>query len=95
MLAEGPYMGVTKLQARGQVTIPARIRRAFGWRPGDAITFTARPDGVLELRVLKTHSISELVEKYSQAGTAPDIRALRQKVGDIIFHERVGNGGPS
>lgn len=88
-------MGVTKLQARGQLTIPARIRRAFGWAPGDAITFTTRPDGVLELRALKTHSISALIEKYSQAGTAPDVHALRQEASDIIFHERFGNRGPS
>lgn len=88
-------MGVTKLQSRGQLTIPARVRRMFGWEPGDAITFAARSDGVLELRALKTHSVRELVEKYSQEGTAPEIDTLRQEAEDTAFRERFGPGGAS
>lgn len=78
-------MGLTTLQSRGQLTIPAHIRRAFDWNPGDSIAFNARPDGVLELRVLKRHSVQELLEKYSLDGVAPDLEDLRHAAADDQF----------
>lgn len=86
-------MGVTTLQSRGQLTVPANIRRAYGWNPGDSITFTARPDGVVELRAIKRHTVHDLLEKYSQEGVAPDLGDLRQAGIDDQILQKYPVGG--
>ncbi|TSE26685.1 transcriptional regulator, AbrB family [Tepidimonas sediminis] len=45
--------------SKGQVTIPAAIRRALGLREHDRLTFTPMPDGTVVLRA-KTRSLREL-----------------------------------
>jgi len=35
---------MSKLTKKGQVTLPAAIRRALGVQPGDKVEFTALPD---------------------------------------------------
>jgi AbrB family looped-hinge helix DNA binding protein len=38
---------LSKVQAKGQVTIPADIRERWGLRPGDLVAFVETEDGVL------------------------------------------------
>jgi antitoxin PrlF len=47
------------LTSKGQITIPAHIRRALGLTTRDRVTFTLMPDGTVVLRA-KTKSIREL-----------------------------------
>jgi len=42
-------MEITTMTSKGQITIPAPVRRALGVRPGDRIEFKLRADGVVEL----------------------------------------------
>lgn len=49
-------MGTGKVLARGQVTIPAYVRRAAGIRPGDTILFRVTGEGRGEFVVIPTHA---------------------------------------
>lgn len=35
----------TRLSSKGQVVIPARMRRALGWRPGEKLSVELGPNG--------------------------------------------------
>lgn len=82
-------MGITTLQSRGQLTIPVEIRRACGWEPGDSITFSAKPNGVVELRAIKRQNVRDVVRKYSQDGIAPNLDELRQSASDDLIREKL------
>ena len=52
-------MSEATLTSRGQITIPADIRRALGLTTRDRVSFTLMPDGTIVLRA-KNKSILEL-----------------------------------
>ncbi|HUH61006.1 MAG TPA: type II toxin-antitoxin system PrlF family antitoxin [Candidimonas sp.] len=52
-------MADATMTSKGQVTIPADIRRSLGLSAQDRVTFTPMPDGTVVLRA-KTKSINEL-----------------------------------
>lgn len=39
-----------RVTAKGQVTLPKKVREQLGIRPGDAVEFTMGPGGAVELR---------------------------------------------
>ena len=45
---------MTKLTKKGQVTIPATVRRAMGVKPGDPVEFTALTDSTVRLDAMRT-----------------------------------------
>lgn len=47
------------LTSKGQTTIPKPIRDSLGMKPGDRMSFTLMPDGVVLMRV-KNKRVSEL-----------------------------------
>ncbi|MCL6499237.1 MAG: AbrB/MazE/SpoVT family DNA-binding domain-containing protein [Firmicutes bacterium] len=62
-------MGAGKVLARGQVTIPARVRRAAGIRPGDTILFRVTGEGRGEFVVIPTHAeLDALWARYRGPG---------------------------
>ena len=38
---------LVRIQEKGQVTLPARVRRQFGLKKGDLVAVTVTPEGVL------------------------------------------------
>lgn len=52
-------MSEATLTSKGQITIPADIRRSLGVGAQDRITFTLMPDGTVVLRA-KTRSVQAL-----------------------------------
>lgn len=52
-------MSEATLTSKGQITIPADIRRSMAISPKDRLTFTPMPDGTVVMRA-KTKSIREL-----------------------------------
>jgi len=55
-----PFMtATTHLSSRGQVVIPARVRRALGWRPGEKLSVEVGPAGARAL-VLRGRSSDEM-----------------------------------
>jgi antitoxin PrlF len=41
----------SKLTSKGRMTIPKAIRDSLGMKPGDRMTFTLVPDGIVLMRV--------------------------------------------
>ena len=39
-------MHKSRMTIKGQITIPKDLREAFGWGPGEELTFVREPDGV-------------------------------------------------
>jgi AbrB family looped-hinge helix DNA binding protein len=52
-------MSEATLTSKGQITIPADIRKSMSISPKDRLTFTPMPDGTVVMRA-KTKSIKEL-----------------------------------
>jgi AbrB family looped-hinge helix DNA binding protein len=55
------------LTVKGQTTIPKEIRDSLGLQPGDRMTFTLMPDGIVIMRV-KNKSILDLAGRFHEAG---------------------------
>ena len=53
------HMSEATLTSKGQITIPADIRKSMSINPKDRLTFTPMPDGTVVLRA-KTKSIKDL-----------------------------------
>ena len=58
------------LTSKGQTTIPKEIRESLGLKPGDLITFTLMPDGIVVLRV-KSKSVMKLAGLLHKKGRKP------------------------
>lgn len=52
-------MSTSTVTSKGQVTIPADVRRALGLNAQDLVTFTVMPGGTAVMRV-KNKSLSDL-----------------------------------
>jgi antitoxin PrlF len=52
-------MSEATLTSKGQITIPADIRKSMAINPKDRLTFTPMPDGTVVMRA-KTKSIKDL-----------------------------------
>lgn len=52
-------MSEATLTSKGQITIPADIRRSMSLSPRDRLTFTPMPDGTVVMRA-KTRSLMSL-----------------------------------
>jgi antitoxin PrlF len=55
------------LTSKGQTTIPKEIRDSLGMKPGDRMTFTVLPDGVVLMR-LKNKSVLKLAGRLHRKG---------------------------
>jgi AbrB family looped-hinge helix DNA binding protein len=64
-----------KLTSKGQITIPAEIRKRFGMRTGDRLTFINKND---ELRVVRDEAESPFAkwqgfDRHAKASSVEDI----------------------
>lgn len=48
-------MGLGRVQARGQVTVPAEVRHALGLQPGDVLLFEVTGESEGRFRVFRAH----------------------------------------
>ena len=55
---------LSKVQARGQVTLPRAIRRATGLKPGDVVLFQATGPHTVQLKVLPRLTFAEALARY-------------------------------
>lgn len=61
-------MAVTKVQSRGQITLPRSVRQRAGVQPGDTVTLTVAGPGKVELNVLPRLSLAETFERWRIEG---------------------------
>lgn len=65
-------MGLGRVQARGQVTIPAEVREALGIQPGDVLLFEVTGPDEGRFRVVRTtRSLDEYFDAYRVEGPVP------------------------
>lgn len=77
-------MLVGRVQERGQVTVPRAIREACRIEPGTQLVFALTGPDRFECHVVPNESISDVLKYYASPGTAPDLDALRDKIGDEL-----------
>ncbi len=70
-------LGLGKVLARGQVTLPRDVRRAADIRPGDTVSFRVN-NGVVEIRVLPRLTLEEALKRYRIEGPI-DIAAMQEE----------------
>ncbi len=59
-----PGKTMTRVQARGQITLPQEVRKEAGIAPGDAVLIEATGPGTVEVRVLPRLTLAETFERY-------------------------------
>ena len=57
-------MAEAAVTSKGQITIPAEIRRRMGIKPQDRVVFTVLPNGTTVMRA-KTRNIGELAQSLN------------------------------
>jgi AbrB family looped-hinge helix DNA binding protein len=82
-------MGLSKVQARGQVTIPADVRRAAGVVPGETVIIEAAGKGKIQVTALGTHEpLDSVFKRYSGPGAVP--AGLWDRVAEAVARETIG-----
>ena len=80
-------MHASKMTSKGQVTIPQKLRKLLGIRPGDKITFEASDNGKVLIR--------KIDDRVSLAGFLKnriDRQATDQEIDDAIGHGWLNHG---
>lgn len=86
-------MGLSKVQARGQVTLPTEVRRAAGVAPGDTVIIEAAGKGKVHITALGTHEpLDTVFQRYSGPGAVP--AGLWDQVAEAVARETVGRAIP-
>jgi AbrB family looped-hinge helix DNA binding protein len=68
-------VGLGRVQARGQVTVPVEVRQALDLRPGDVLLFEVTGDSEGRFRVFRAHrELDRLFAEHHLEGT-PDLDA--------------------
>ena len=82
---------LVRVQEKGQVTIPAEIRRELGLKQGDLVAVTATPDGVLitPRSVVTSKALDRIGELLREQGLSLDdlVESGRQVRGEIAGRE--------
>ena len=84
--------------ARGQVMVPAELRRALGWRAGDYVTFTVEDGALIACKTsegLRAAHMSIPLEKPH--GDAELDEIITEEVAEQFMHEsrtRYSDSGP-
>jgi AbrB family looped-hinge helix DNA binding protein len=55
---------MTKIQSRGQITLPAEIRKRVGMEPGDTVAISIYGPNEIRIRSIKPMSIEEARAKF-------------------------------
>ncbi|MEQ9450811.1 MAG: type II toxin-antitoxin system PrlF family antitoxin [Pseudomonadales bacterium] len=69
-------MAEAAVTSKGQITIPADVRKAMGLKTKDRVVFTVLPDGTTVMRA-KTKSITELEGILRNSGRKVAVSEMR------------------
>lgn len=67
-------MARATITSKGQVTIPAEVRRALGAGPGDQLTFSVQEDGAVMLK--KAYELDDLFNCLGPPPKRPGTREI-------------------
>lgn len=74
-------MSTARVTSKGQVTIPAEVRRALKIDQGDDLVFQVTSERSAELRVQKRKRLSDFYGALPAARPYPGKEAIREEVG--------------
>ncbi len=69
-------MAESAVTSKGQITIPAEVRRAMGLQHQDRVVFTVMPDGTTVMRA-KTRSLHTLAGLRKRTGKKLAVKKMR------------------
>jgi antitoxin PrlF len=75
-------LNLTRIQEKGQVTLPAAVRRKLGLKKGDLVAVTETPDGILitPQAVVATQALAEIGAALEAQGLSLEDMIERGKV---------------
>jgi antitoxin PrlF len=74
-------MSTARVTSKGQVTIPAEVRRALKIDQGDDLVFEVTSERSAELKVLKRTRLSDLYGSPPATRSFPGKKEVREEVG--------------
>jgi antitoxin PrlF len=81
-------MSTARVTSKGQITIPAGVRRALGIDQGDDLQFEVTSERSAELRVVKRRRLSELYGALAATRPFPGKDEIREEVGRELGQAR-------
>jgi AbrB family looped-hinge helix DNA binding protein len=72
-------MSTTKVQSRGQITLPRHVRRAAGIKPGDTVVIRVVGPSRLELEIERPMTLEEAFDRWEPVLPVPEWDAARDE----------------
>jgi antitoxin PrlF len=84
-------MSISRVSSKGQVTIPADVRKALKIEQGDDLLFEVSSGQAARLRVVKRPRLTDLRGALRSAKPFPGKEAVRKKVGQAMGERAKGS----
>jgi AbrB family looped-hinge helix DNA binding protein len=81
-------MALAKVTAKGQVTIPAAVRKSLDIKEGDDLLFEVSEGGEARIRVVKRRSLMDLYGALPATRPYPGREAVRAELGKSLGKRR-------
>jgi AbrB family looped-hinge helix DNA binding protein len=81
--------GSAKLRAKGQITLPKRVREAINAKPRDSVHITVTGPETLELRIFRPMTLAEMIERYG-SNEPYDNDAIREAWQEDAWRDVIG-----
>ena len=82
-------MALARVTTKGQVTIPAAIRKALDIEKGDQLLFELGENGEARVRVVKHRSLMDLYGALPATRPFPGKQAVREAIGKDLGQRRI------
>jgi antitoxin PrlF len=79
---------ISRVTSKGQITIPAEVRKALAIEQGDDLLFDISPDRTACLRVIKRQRLSDLYGALRATRPFPGKKEIRAEVGSALGKRR-------
>jgi AbrB family looped-hinge helix DNA binding protein len=87
------YEASSKLSSKGQVVVPAEIRKQFAAQEGDSLKFIVNDNGEIKLEIVRRKDILDLFGSIHAKGNTEDFEKVRQESRDEHFNKLRGENG--
>jgi len=77
-------MTIARITTKGQVTIPAQVRKTLGLKEGDTLVFEVTDQHEARIRVIKRQRLTELYGALPATRPFPGKEAIRSEVGQHL-----------
>ena len=81
---------IARVSNKGQITLPAAIRRKLGISPNSQVEVRATEQGILIRPVKPVSELSGILSKYARPGATEDWDTIREQAEKAVAEEVVG-----